>query len=109
MKRPEFGFFKSFTPNTANTAKSALCSTTVGCWKLQKSKAISLFPREDSLLTIKQGHVWATINTGGNNRADGYGDHFLGAGESLLVRQGQHLVFESTKGNLPVFFDFLPI
>ena len=53
--------------------------------------------------------IWATINTGGNNRADGYGDHFLGVGESLFARQGQHLVCESTKGNLPVFFDFLPI
>ena len=109
MKRPEFGFFKSFVANTAKTASPALCATTVGCWKLQKSKAISLFPFEDSMLTIKQGNVWATINTGGNNRADGYGDHFLGVGESLLARQGQHLVFESTKGNLLVFFDFLPI
>ncbi len=106
MKRPEFGFFKSFI---ANTAKPALCSTTVGCWKLQKSKAISLFPLEDSMLTIKQGKVWATINTGSNNREDNYGDHFLSNGDSLLARKGQHLVFESTQGNLPVFFDFLPI
>jgi hypothetical protein len=109
MKRPEFGFFKSFTANTAKTATPALCLATVGCWKLQKSKAISLFPLEDSMLTIKQGKVWATINTGGDNRADNYGDHFLTVGDSLIAHKGQHLVFESTKGNLPVFFDFLPV
>jgi hypothetical protein len=109
MKRPEFGFFKSYSTSPVGTARSAICPTKVGCWQLQKSKAISLFPAEDSLLTIKQGKVWATINTGGNNREDGYGDHFLSVGDSLLARKGQHLVFESTKGNLPVFFDFLPI
>ena len=106
MKRPEFGFFKSFVAKTAKTAPPALCTMTVGCWKLQKNKAISLFPLEDSKLTIKQGKVWATINTGSNNRADSYGDHFLSVGDSLIARKGQHLVFESTKGNLPVFFDF---
>ncbi len=103
MKRPEFGFFKSFVEKpAASTAK-------LGCWPLKPSKAISLFPLEDSVLTIKQGHVWVTINSGGNNRADGYGDHFLSAGDTFLARKGQHLVFESTKGDLPVFFDFMPI
>jgi Protein of unknown function (DUF2917) len=103
MKRPEFGFFKSFAE------KPAVNMGKVGCWPLQPSKAISLFPVEDSLLTIKQGKVWATINTGGDNRADNYGDHFLSVGESLIARKGQHLVFESARGNLPVFFDFRPV
>ena len=102
MKIPEFGFFKSFN------AASAICSTTVGCWKLQKNKAISLYPVQDSLLTIKQGKVWATLNTGSEKRADDYGDHFLSAGNSLLAHKGQHLVLESVKGDLPVFFDFTP-
>ena len=109
MKRPEFGFFKSFTANTAKTASPALCSATVGCWKLQPSKAISLFPREDSMLTIKQGKVWATINAGSDNRADGYGDHFLSVGDRLALQKGQHLVFESVGRDLPVFFDFTPV
>jgi hypothetical protein len=103
MKRPEFGFFKSFAE------KPACSKRHVGCWPLQPTKAISLYPLEDSMLTIKQGKVWATINTGGDNRKDNYGDHFLSTGDSLLARKGQHLVFESTKDNLPVFFDFTPI
>jgi Protein of unknown function (DUF2917) len=103
MKRPEFGFFKSFVD------KPATSTVKVGCWPLKPSKAISLFPLEDSVLTIKQGKVWATLNTGSDNRADGYGDHFLSVGDSLVARKGQHLVFESASGNLPVFFDFMPI
>jgi hypothetical protein len=109
MKRPEFGFFKSFSNCLASTATSVVCPSKVGCWQLQTSKAISLFPMEDSVLTIKQGKVWATLNTGGSNRQDGYGDHFLSVDDSLLVRKGQRLVFESIKGNLPVFFDFIPV
>lgn len=109
MKRPEFGFFKSFIANVANTAAPALCSTTLGCWQVQKSKAISLFPMEDSILTIKQGKVWATLNAGSEDRADGYGDHFLSAGDSLLALKGLHLVFESVSHDLPIFFDFTSI
>ena len=103
MKRPEFGFFKSFVE------KPATSTVKVGCWPLKLRKAVSLFPSEDSVLTIKQGKVWATLNAGSDNRADGYGDHFLSAGDTSLVRKGQHLVFESTKGDLPVFFDFMPV
>ena len=106
MKRPEFGFFKSLIANAANTATPALCPTTMGCWQVQKRKAISLFPMEDSVLTIQQGKVWVTLNTGSENRADGYGDYFLSNGDSILARKGQHLVFESVQRNLPVFFDF---
>ena len=103
MKRPEFGFFKSFAE------KPAISMTAVGSWPLHPSKAISLFPQEDSLLTIKQGKAWATLDTGSDNRVDNYGDHFLSVGDCLIVRKGQHLVFESIKGKLPIFFDFTPI
>ncbi len=106
MKRPEFGFFKSHTEIAEKPATSA---AKAGCWPLQPAKAISLFPLEDSVLTIKQGKVWATMNTGSDNRADDYGDHFLSAGDSLIAHKGQHLVFESVKGDLPVFFDFTPV
>jgi Protein of unknown function (DUF2917) len=103
MKRPEFGFFKSVAEKPASSP------IYVGSWPLQPTKVISLFPLEDSILTIKQGKVWATINLGSDNRADGYGDYFLSVGDSLIARKGQHLVFESTRGDLPVFFDFTPI
>jgi hypothetical protein len=103
MKRPEFGFFKS------NIIRQPLQLSKAGCWELQRAKAISLFPEVDSALTIKQGSVWATLDAGSDDRAKCYGDHFLSVGESLLAHKGQHVVFESTQGNLPVFFDFTPV
>lgn len=73
------------------------------------TKVVSLFAEQDSELSIKQGRVWATVGSGGNNVDDNYGDHFLEAGEKLSVLKGQHLVFESmTKGG-HVFFDFAAV
>ena len=69
-------------------------------------KIISLFAAEDSELCIKQGRVWATVGTGGDDVVDNYGDHFLEAGQKLCVSKGQNLVFESMNADMPVFFDF---
>ena len=72
-------------------------------------QVISLFAEQDSELCIKQGSVWATLGTGGDDADDNYGDHFLGAGQTLSVAKGQNLVFESmTKGG-QVFFDFTAV
>jgi hypothetical protein len=72
-------------------------------------KIISLFAAEDSELCIKQGRVWATVGTGGDDITDDYGDHFLEAGQKLNVLKGQNLVFESINVEMPVFFDFAAI
>jgi len=72
-------------------------------------KVISLFAEQDSELCIKQGRVWATVGTGGDDADDNYGDHFLDAGQKLRVLKGQNLVFESMNAELPVFFDFIAI
>jgi hypothetical protein len=72
-------------------------------------KIISLFAAEDSELCIKQGRVWATVGTGGDDVTDDYGDHFLEAGQKLNVLKGQNLVFESMNAEIPVFFDFAVI
>lgn len=70
---------------------------------------ISLVAEQDSELCIKQGRVWATVGTGGEDAEDNYGDHFLAAGQKLKVLQGQNLVFESMQADMPVFFDFLAL
>ena len=76
---------------------------------LDTLKVISLVAEQDSELCIKQGRVWATVGTGGEDADDNYGDHFLGAGQTLSVAKGQNLVFESmTKGG-QVFFDFTAV
>lgn len=83
-------------------AKSEVTSQTT-------SEVVSIFAVENSELHVIQGHIWATLDTGGDDVANNYGDHFLEAGQTLAVLKGQHLVFESTRRNLPVSFDFMPI
>ena len=73
------------------------------------TKVISLVAEQDSELCIKQGRVWATVGTGGEDADDNYGDHFLDAGQKLRVSKGQNLVFESMNAEMPVFFDFTAI
>ena len=73
------------------------------------TKVISLVAEQDSELCIKQGRVWATVGTGGEDADDNYGDHFLDAGQKLRVSKGQNLVFESMIAEMPVFFDFAAI
>jgi Protein of unknown function (DUF2917) len=72
-------------------------------------QVISLFAEQDSELRIKQGRVWATLGTGGDDADDNYGDHFLNAGQTLSVAKGQNLVFESLHVGMPVFFDFIAV
>jgi hypothetical protein len=76
---------------------------------MSHTKIISLFAEQDSELCIKQGRVWATVGTGGEDVDDNYGDHFLAAGQKLRVLKGQNLVFESMHADMPVFFDFMSI
>lgn len=74
-----------------------------GCWKLTPGRALSLRPRQHSLLQIAQGSVWITL--GGASPTDlpgglpadlprGGPDHVLQAGDRLVVAAGQHLVME---------------
>ena len=72
-------------------------------------QVVSLFAEQDSELRIKQGRVWATLGTGGDDADDNYGDHFLDVGQTLRVEKGQNLVFESLHAGMPVFFDFMAI
>ena len=79
-----------------------------GCWKLTPGRALSLHPRERSVLEIAQGRVWLTLSGTLPRRqpadmpadlpADwvfGVADHLLQAGDRLDIAAGQHVVMEA--------------
>ena len=59
----------------------------VGSYCLAAGRALGLRPRQDALLRIRHGSVWVTLPSQP-------GDHFLAAGDSLLVKAGDALVME---------------
>ena len=63
--------------------------TAAGCWKLAPGRALSLHPRERSVLEIAQGRVWLTLS--GASPAD----HVLQAGDRIAIAAGQHVVMEA--------------
>lgn len=67
-------------------------------------RAISLRPAEDSRLQILAGRAWVTLNL--PHKPDGLGDHHVGAGETLQVPAGAHLVMEPLHGGDALRFDW---
>ena len=70
-----------------------------GCWKLASGRALSLRPRQHSVLEIAQGRAWVTVGDSGRwrpgpARATG-ADLVLQAGERLAVEPGRHVVIEA--------------
>ncbi|MEJ7928597.1 DUF2917 domain-containing protein [Ramlibacter sp. AN1015] len=84
------------------THQSSDCA---GAWKLAARDAVSLRPREASLLRVVQGRVWLTIDTGG---AAPVCDHVLVAGEEFRIPAGSHAVMEAWKAQ-PVCFAWEPV
>ena len=69
--------------------------TAPGCWQLAAGRALSLRPRDCSVLEIAQGRVWLTHN--GVSATDPPGavaDHVLCAGDGLTIAAGAHVVIE---------------
>lgn len=74
-----------------------------GNWLLQTGRAISLMPAAGGQLTVARGQLWATLGEGGTTlrrnarlaRCATLQDHFLNAGDKLLVPPGARLVIES--------------
>lgn len=66
-----------------------------GCWKLGDSRALTLRPSQPGVLRIAHGRVWITFDNAQGDDAVRGGDHFLGAGDTLNLLQGQVLVMES--------------
>lgn len=79
-----------------------------GSWELKEKRAMSLFPKEDSILKIMQGRAWVTLGDGVHDRDAHYGDHVLEAGQTLMVHAGQRVVFESLDSRQTLYFDFRP-
>lgn len=75
-----------------------------GCWTLAAGRALSLHPRQRSVLEVAHGRVWLTVTQRGP-RGSGWhttvGDQVLQAGERLTLEPGQHVVMEpwSPSGN----------
>lgn len=93
--------------NVLESQQSALAPvagrTAAGCWKLAPGRALSLHPRETSVLEIAQGRVWLTlrgVSSAGvpaSLPADvvrGVADHVLQAGDCITIAAGQHAVLE---------------
>ena len=74
-----------------------------GCWKLAAGRALSLHPRQRSVLEIVQGRVWLTVSAASpwhirqsaTPAASAVVDHVLQAGERLTIEPGQHVVMEA--------------
>ena len=83
----------------------------LGCWSLMPGTALSLLPREAGALRMASGRVWATVDGPHTGHGNESGDHFLVAGQTLAVRSGQQLVFESWNPvpGLPAYFDWTPL
>lgn len=65
-----------------------------GHWKLQAGRALSLYPRERSVLEIGLGRAWVTVAGG----RCGSADEVLAAGQRLVVEPGCHVVIEPWAG-----------
>ena len=74
-----------------------------GCWKLATGRALSLYPRQRSVLEIAQGRVWLTLSPASPSNirqsaaaaASAVVDLVLQAGERLTIEPGQHVVMET--------------
>ena len=85
------------------SAPTATAPTLPGSWKLTVGRAVTLRPREASLLRVKQGRVWATLHSTP-------GDHVLVPGSTLHVPAGERVVIEPwpVQDRQPVYFDWDP-
>ncbi|MGC4395008.1 DUF2917 domain-containing protein [Hydrogenophaga sp. T2] len=72
-------------------------------------RALSLYPADDSCLSVLSGRAWVTLNL--PHVPEGLGDHVLQAGDTLHVPAGAHLVMEPWASGEAVRFDWcvLPV
>ena len=70
---------------------------TAGTWLLPPRQAMTLQPAHDGVLRVARGELWATFDGPHPGPANGRGDRFLQAGDSLELRSGERLVIEPTQ------------
>ncbi|WP_298925612.1 DUF2917 domain-containing protein [uncultured Ramlibacter sp.] len=80
-----------------------------GTWKLDAGRAISLRPREDGVLRIAHGRLWATFDGPHGGPPNDQGDEILGVGDQLRLRTGQRLVVEAWDAQAPAYFSWEPV
>ena len=80
-----------------------------GTWKLGAGRAITFQPREDGVLRVAHGQVWATFDGPHCGALNDLGDHFVGAGGKLRLRAGQRLVIEPWKTQAGAYFSWDPL
>lgn len=93
------------TSRTWNLPPLAVPASTPVGWKLTRGEPLSLLPRQDSVLYILRGRVWATVDGPHAGPANASGDIVLQAGQRLGIRAGRHLVLESLD-DVPARFDW---
>lgn len=75
-------------------------ASTAGCvlagsWKLDAGRAITLNPRERSVLEISQGRVWLSVGARPGQPDQATEDIVLLQGQTLVIEPGQRVVMES--------------
>lgn len=94
---------------SSSAASSVSSSRPVGAWRLHPGHAMSLRPKESSVLRIHRGPVWVTLGEPGGLSPQASGDRFLMDGESMVVPAGVRLVMEPLsrrESDGPVHFDW---
>ncbi len=93
------------------TQQSLATAPLSGTWQLPGGQAITLQLREDGLLRVTRGRLWATFDGPHAGPPNDLGDHFIGPHEQLRVHAGQRLVAEAWTDGAPACFmwDPLPI
>ena len=96
--------FSTFSPSAAATAPAL-----PGTWKLRAGRAITLNPREDGVVRVAHGSLWATFDGPHAGSPNALGDHFVEVGDTLRVTAGQRLVLESWSRAAPAYFSWDPL
>lgn len=94
---------------SSSAASSVSSSRHAGAWRLHPGHAMSLYPKETSVLRIHRGPVWVTLGVPGRLSPEASGDRFLKDGESMVVPAGARLVMEPLsvcEADGPVCFDW---
>lgn len=92
--------------------QSAIASTAgrvlAGSWKLDAGRAITLNPRERSVLEISQGRVWLSVGARPGQPDQATEDIVLAQGQALVIEAGQQVVMESwyLRGGAPTAVAF---
>lgn len=66
-----------------------------GGWNILPGRALTLCPRERSVIEMNQGRLWLTFTGPHHGHANDLGDRFLMAGDWLVVEAGQTVVLEA--------------